>query len=174
MRQNLKRFLAIAAFIMGASLALNAAIAYNDDLQPTEPAFSEESLDEDKITIKTKDGADLVFHIELATTSDEQAKGLMYRTFMAEDAGMLFLFPGEDMRTFWMKNTYIPLDMIFIAKDGEIQHIHSNAKPQSLTKITSLKPAQAVLEINGGMADKLGIKEGDKVLHPAFNNILPQ
>lgn len=122
------------------------------------------------IKIRTEEGEDLLFNVELALTGSQQSKGLMGRTFMEKDAGMLFLFSKEDKRSFWMKNTLIPLDILFVAKDGEIHHIHHNARPQDLTSITSERPAFAVLEINGGMAEKLGVKEGDFIIHPAFKN----
>lgn len=101
--------------------------------------------------------------IEIARTESERAKGLMYRTNLAENAGMLFLFP--DMRTpsFWMKDTVIPLDMVFIAPDATIGEIYAKAKPLDLTPITPKKPVRAVLEIGGGMAEKLGLKVGDPV-----------
>ena len=124
----------------------------------------------DQITIRKQDGEELHFNVELALTSAQQAKGLMFRTEMAEDAGMLFIFGRVNKLSFWMKNTLIPLDMLFLHPDGTIHHIHSNAKPQDLTAITSKFPAKAVLELNGGASDKMGIKEGDQVLHAAFKN----
>ena len=95
----------------------------------------------------------------------------MHRTEMADNAGMLFVFGDVAMRSFWMKNTLIPLDMLFIHSDGTIHHIHHNAKPQDLTSITSKYPSLAVLELNGGTADKMGIKEGDVVEHTYFKNV---
>lgn len=120
------------------------------------------------LTILTVDGAEHVFNIELALTPDVQAQGLMYRTEMPEDAGMLFYFGQEAERGFWMKNTLIPLDMFFIKADGIIHHIHENAIPNDLTSIRSQGPVAAVLEINGGMSAQLKISPGDKVLHPVF------
>lgn len=124
-----------------------------------------------QVTIITRDGKEHVFHVELALTPQQQAHGLMGRTEMAEDAGMLFLFPGEDERSFWMKNTLIPLDMVFIKKDGTILRVHDSAVPNDLTSIKSNGPALAVLEINGGVAKKLGIMDGDTVRHPFFGNV---
>ncbi len=94
----------------------------------------------------------------------------MNRTELATDAGMLFVFPGEAERSFWMKNTLIPLDMLFIAKDGTIRHIHENAKPNDLTSISSQQPAMAVLELNGGAVKTMNIQVGDTVHHPVFGN----
>jgi len=82
------------------------------------------------------------------------------------------IFPMKPSRwaTFWMKNTLIPLDMVFIAADGTVKHVHANAVPMSTDAIPSLYPVRAVLEINGGSAALLGIKPGDKVKHPIFGN----
>ncbi len=128
-------------------------------------------LQPSSVTIETKDGQDYTFNVEMATNSADQARGLMYREHMDNGSGMLFLFDDEERRTFWMKDTLISLDIIFIGRDGIIDHIHHSAKPQDETRITSEKPALAVLEINGGQAGTLNIVEGDKVIHPAFRNM---
>lgn len=126
---------------------------------------------ENDIRIVTKDGNMIDFNVELAIKPSEQEKGLMFRTSMADNAGMLFIFRTIDERTFWMKNTLIPLDIVFLEAGGRIQHIHSMAKPQDLSMITSGKPVKAVLEVNGGLTDRLGIKAGDVVHHSAFKNL---
>lgn len=109
------------------------------------------------------------FDVEVALTPKEQARGLMFRESMGDDEGMLFYFGGDEAeRGFWMKNTLIPLDIIFIKADGVIHHIHENAIPHDLTSIRSKGPAAAVLEINGGLASKIGIQKGDKVKHTVF------
>jgi uncharacterized membrane protein (UPF0127 family) len=110
------------------------------------------------------------FKIELALTPQQQAKGLMKRTEMAKDAGMLFYFGKEDERSFWMKDTLIPLDMIFIKADGTISKVHESASPQDLTSVKSDGPAIAVLELKGGTSKKYGIIAGDKVHHVFFGN----
>lgn len=157
------------AFMVLAVLSVPATVFANDAKSETVEA---QYLPRDVITIETKSGQDYIFEVEMATEGADQARGLMYRTSLNNDSGMLFLFGGESQRTFWMKNTLIPLDMFFIAHDGTIQHIHHNAKPQDETRITSDTEAMAVLEINGGLAGTLNINEGDKVLHPAFRNVL--
>lgn len=124
----------------------------------------------DEISIQKADGENLFFDVELALTPRQQARGLMFRTEMEDHEGMLFMFNDVAMRSFWMKDTLIPLDMLFIHPDGTIHHIHHNAKPQDLTSITSKYPSEAVLELNGGTADKMDIKVGDKVVHPYFRN----
>ena len=134
------------------------------------PIYAADEMLYDQIKIQTRDGAEYLFNVELALNPAQQAKGLMDRTMLAENAGMLFVFGDEEMRSFWMKDTLIPLDMIFIAKDGTIRHIHHMARPQDTAHITSNKPVSAVLEINGGFADKLGLSEGDKVLNSVFRN----
>ncbi|MDA1098453.1 MAG: DUF192 domain-containing protein [Proteobacteria bacterium] len=108
------------------------------------------------------------FHVELAATDDARRKGLMHRRVLAKDAGMLFIFPISGRHGFWMKDTLIPLDMLFIAGDGRIVYVHHNAQPHSLTPITPNKDARAVLEINGGLSRRLGIAVGDQVLHPSL------
>ena len=122
------------------------------------------------LAIVSRDGKTHEFQIELALTPQQQVHGLMGRTKMAKDAGMLFYFPKEDERAFWMKDTLIPLDMLFIKKDGTIHSIHDSAKPNDLTSVKSNGPVQAVLELNGGTAKHLGIKAGDKVRHVFFGN----
>jgi len=122
-----------------------------------------------ELIIADEAGSIANFKIEIALTPQDQAKGLMHRTQLDEDAGMLFYFGEETEHSFWMKNTLIPLDMLFIKADGTIHHIHENAVPQDLTSIPSRGPVAAVLEINGGMAAKLGIKEGNIVKHPFFS-----
>ncbi len=122
------------------------------------------------LLIKTRDGRHYNFDIELALTPREQQQGLMFREEMAEMHGMLFVFGSEYVRSFWMKDTLIPLDIIFVEKTGRIQHIHSMAKPLDESLITSGEPSYAVLEINGGMADKLELDAGDYIFHEAFRN----
>lgn len=114
------------------------------------------------------------FTIELADTPDKRTVGLMFRKHLDKDAGMLFLFGNEpdSEKSFWMKNTLIPLDMVFIRRDGVIHHIHANAQPHDLTPAPSKGPVFAVLEINGGRAAALGLKPGQQIKHPAFTNPL--
>lgn len=111
------------------------------------------------------------FQAEVAADPESQEKGLMFRKSMAPDAGMLFDFHMPDMQTFWMKNTVIPLDMIFIRADGTISSIAPDAVPYSETPIPSYEPVRAVLEINGGRAAQLGILPGDHVHAAIFGNV---
>ncbi|MBM3649470.1 MAG: DUF192 domain-containing protein [Alphaproteobacteria bacterium] len=113
---------------------------------------------------------EIKFDVELALNDAERSRGLMFREKLGPYDGMLFDFHQEAPVSFWMKNTLIPLDMLFIAADGTIRHIHANAVPLSTEAIPSQFPVRAVLEINGGSAKLLGIKPGDKVRHPIFGN----
>lgn len=127
------------------------------------------------LSIVTADGKRHDFTVEVALTPEQMQTGLMYRTEMPENAGMLFWFEGpEEERAFWMKNTFIPLDLIFIQKDGAIYHIHDEAQPEDLTTIRSQGPVAAILEINGGMSRKLDIMGGDIVHAAQFGNALAQ
>ncbi len=115
-------------------------------------------------------GREIKFDVELALNDAERSRGLMFREKLGPYDGMLFDFYQEAPVSFWMKNTLIPLDMVFIAGDGTVKHVHANAKPLSTDAIPSEFPVRAVLEINGGSARLLGIKPGDKVKHPIFGN----
>jgi uncharacterized protein len=119
------------------------------------------------LEIASKNGVH-VFAVEMASTPEEQAKGLMFRRQLPEGQGMLFDFHKEQPTSFWMKNTYIPLDMIFIRGDGRILRIAENTVPLSETLVPSGGPVRAVLEVIGGTAKKLGIAPGDRVGHAIF------
>jgi uncharacterized membrane protein (UPF0127 family) len=117
------------------------------------PALAQQqfaSFSKGELTIQTSSGPQK-FAIELATDDAQREQGLMYRTRMAADAGMLFLYPHEQPVAMWMKNTNLPLDMLFIAADGHVRNISERAVPQSL-------------ELNAGTVERLGIKPGDKVV----------
>ena len=101
--------------------------------------------------------------IQIAHNEAERAEGLMWRRYMPEDDGMLFIFRNQEIQAFWMKNTYIPLDMVFADSTGKIVSIHANAVPFSEATISSGTPAQYVVEVNGGFCARYGVKEGDKI-----------
>jgi len=109
-----------------------------------------------------------VFQVEMAVTPEETSRGLMYRRSLPEGTGMLFDFKIEQPLSFWMKNTYVSLDMIFIRADGRILRIAENTEPLSERLVPSGGPARAVLEVVAGTARKLGIAPGDRVAHPIF------
>jgi uncharacterized protein len=108
------------------------------------------------------------FQVEIADDDATRERGLMNRRYMAPDRGMLFEFDREAPVSFWMKNTYIPLDMIFISPAGVVTNVVANAEPLSERIIPSGPPCAAVLELNGGAAAAIGLKVGDKVSHPFF------
>ena len=120
------------------------------------------------LEIVTKTGVH-VFSVEMATTEEEKTTGLMYRKELADGKGMLFDFSPEQEVSMWMKNTYIPLDMIFIRADGRILRIAENTEPMSTRIIPSRGLAKGVLEVIAGTAKKYGIEPGDRVGHPLFN-----
>jgi len=126
------------------------------------PAFDRSSL-----TIETA-GGPRKFDIELAVTPEQMSFGLMFRRQMPADAGMLFVYESPRPAYMWMKNTYIPLDMLFIGVDGRIVNIAERTVPHSEATVASTGPVRATLELNGGTAQRLGIKPGDRVVHPSF------
>jgi len=121
----------------------------------------------EKIVIETR-GGPRTFHMEVASDDASRDYGLMYRKHLAADAGMLFDFRAQVMTAFWMKDTPLPLDIIFIRADGTISTVAANAVPYSTAQIPSAEPIRAVIEINGGLAQRLGIAPGDRVRAPIF------
>ncbi|WP_176596617.1 MULTISPECIES: DUF192 domain-containing protein [Sphingobium] len=103
------------------------------------------------------------FTVELALTEQQQEQGLMFRKSLAPDSGMLFPMSPPRTANFWMKNTLIPLDMLFIHTDGSIAYLKANAAPHSREPVSAGIPVAAVLELRGGRAAELGIREGDRV-----------
>ena len=118
---------------------------------------------EGELTITKKDSTTINLDIEIADNDYETQTGLMYRDHMEENRGMLFVFGSESMHSFYMKNTEIPLDIIYIKADKTIATMVKNAKPFDETSLPSQVPVQYVLEVNGGMADKWGLTQGDRV-----------
>jgi uncharacterized membrane protein (UPF0127 family) len=143
---------ALAAALLVLALALGSALAF-------EPG---------SLTIETRDGQAHRFTIELAASPADRSKGLMFRESMAADHGMLFDFHAEAPVSMWMRNTVLPLDMLFIGQDGRIRKIAADTVPFSEAIISSPGPVRAVLELNAGTARRLGLAEGDRVRHPIF------
>jgi uncharacterized protein len=110
------------------------------------------------------------FTVELAETPGQMEQGLMFRRSLAPDAGMLFDFKQATMATMWMHNTLIPLDMLFVDQQGRIVNIAQRAVPESDQTIAAVAPVRAVIELNGGTAERLGIKPGDRVRYAIFGN----
>jgi uncharacterized membrane protein (UPF0127 family) len=146
-----------AAALLALALALSACGG--------QPAAEDDGLT--PVTIASANGSH-VFRVELAKTSEAQAKGLMFRTDIPKDGGMLFApYPpgggAPQNATFWMKDTPRPLDIVFIRADGTIARVAENTIPFSETMVSSGEPVAAVLELNGGRTSELGIAEGDRV-----------
>lgn len=132
-----------------------------------------QTAETDHVVIETQKGLH-DYYLELATNREEQRIGLMNRFALSENGGMLFLFGDDVPRFFWMKDTYIPLDIIFIDENGVVQKVHENAKPHDTTHITSDTPVPAVIELYAGQAKKMMLKPGDKIYHSYFGNSLDE
>jgi len=126
---------------------------------------------EDKLDIRMS-GSVTRFAVEIADTVEERATGLMNREFMGQFSGMLFVYDRPQSVTFWMKDTLIPLDLLFVDESGVVQRIHENAIPLDLTGLPGGNQIQYVLEINGGMSELLGLKVGAQIRHPDIQNDL--
>jgi uncharacterized membrane protein (UPF0127 family) len=154
---SLRRAVLAAACLLVSLLALLLVLA---------SAGSAASFEEAEIV--TKSGV-RSFQVEIATTDEERVKGLMFRKSLPEGTGMLFDFGEERIVVMWMKNTYVPLDMIFIRADGTIARIAENTTPLSEAQISSGTPVKGVLEVVAGTARKYGIAPGDRVGHRFFS-----
>lgn len=149
----------VMAVLVGAGLMLASAVASAQALV----AFPRSDVE-----VVTADGRHHRFTVEVATTPEQLAQGLMYRRKMAADAGMLFDFRMERPVSMWMRNTLMPLDMLFIAKDGKVVGFKERAVPGSEEIISAPGMIRAVLELNGGTVARLGLAVGDRVVHPIF------
>jgi uncharacterized membrane protein (UPF0127 family) len=158
-RLGRRRLLAVAA---GLILALEGARALAADPVPAspEPAAGEVHVETVRGTFR--------FAVELADTADERARGLMFRRELPRDSGMLFDFGRPQPVFMWMKNTFLPLDMIFLDPTGTVVFIALDTRPHDRTPIGSDRPVRAVLEVNAGTAQRIGLAEGDRVGHPIF------
>lgn len=134
----------------------------------SEGSSADEALDRsfsrDSIVIETSGAACYKFDVYLATTPEQQRRGLMHVRRLPGFTGMLFVYGSDDIRSMWMKNTYIPLDILFIRSDGSVESIARMTEPLSLRSIASGEPVRYVLELTGGVADELGI-DGDSTVH---------
>ena len=145
----------VRAFAAAALLGLLACA-------PSTPAATESADGTVPLTIVTDSGAHR-YQVEVARTADEQARGLMYRQEMAADRGMIFPFTPPRPASFWMKNTYVPLDMIFVGTDGRIESVAADTVPLTMQSYTSQGVVAAVLELNAGEAARIGAGPGDRV-----------
>jgi len=119
------------------------------------------------LVLKTKSGEHR-YTVEIATTNGERAKGLMFRRSLPEDSGMLFIYDPPQPVGMWMRNTYIPLDMVFITDEGTVRRVEANTEPFSTDLINSGGDVAAVLELNAGQAAKIGVRPGDQVIFPGL------
>ncbi|MGH7107851.1 MAG: DUF192 domain-containing protein [Acetobacteraceae bacterium] len=157
-----RRLLAVSALIFsGLGPASYAQTA-------TEPTGPQPKLPTEELVITGAGGARHVFHVEVARTPEQQITGLMFRKSVAADGGMLFPWGRPIESKMWMKNTLIPLDMVFIKADGTIGHIAEETVPESLAIVSSDGPVVATLELKGGITGKLGILVGDHVQSQAL------
>jgi uncharacterized membrane protein (UPF0127 family) len=147
--------------------ALGLMLAVGACAPKGEAAVAESGMRIDEVTVETANGA-ARFDVEVAATEEQQARGLMFRRELADDRGMLFDFDRPQMAVFWMRNTVIPLDIIFIGVDGRIINIAERTTPYSEDPIPADGLTRAVLEIRGGRAAELGIRPGDRVRHSIF------
>lgn len=144
--------------IIGVAILLHGFTANADDV----------IYDHDIVQIQTQTGV-LEFDMEMALDQNQRRKGLMFRKELLSKSGMLFDYGFPYTASMWMKNTLIPLDMLFVRADGIIAYVHKRAIPGDLTAISANEPVRAVIEIAGGQAKAQGIKAGDLVLHAIFN-----
>lgn len=158
-------FRRILPAIAAAGLALAASI-------PSHPAAAQAATRPatgpvEPLTIQSRTGPKR-FEVEVMRDDAGRSRGLMFRRHMAADHGMLFDFERDEPVTMWMKNTYLPLDMVFIRPDGSVSRIAADTEPLSTAIIPSGSPVVAVLELNAGTAARLGLQAGDRVEHPMF------
>ena len=152
------------AVILALALAAAAPGTASGQMRGRLAVFGKEPLTIESASAKHR------FTVEIARTGRQHSQGLMYRRKLAADAGMLFIYRRVQPVVMWMKNTYIPLDMLFIAGDGRIVTIVERAVPFSVENISSERPVLAVLELNAGTASRLKLKVGDRVVSASLRN----
>jgi uncharacterized membrane protein (UPF0127 family) len=155
--------------VLLAALPL-AALPLAGRAQSVDSGKPQPDLPKESLVIVTRDGVKHAFMVEMAVKPDQQMVGEMFRTSVPEDGGMLFDWRVVQESQMWMKNTLVPLDMVFIKPDGTIRAIAENTVPQSLAVIDSRGPVRATLELAGGLTAKLGIRVGDRVEQRIFGN----
>jgi uncharacterized membrane protein (UPF0127 family) len=152
-------FLAIAL-----TLAACTPQATSEPGQPGPVPELDEHFGLGELTVVTDDGASHEFRIYVATGFDQQRRGLMFVRELPSDVGMLFIYENEAIRSMWMKNTYIPLDMVFARADGSVTNVVTDTVPQTLDSKDSSEPARFVLELNAGTARRLGIGRRSRII----------
>jgi uncharacterized protein len=162
---------ALVSFVVTTGLfcpgGLSVLVAAGLVMTGVSSSTAQAPLKQEQLTLVTATG-DVTISVEIAQTSEQKAKGLMFRKSLDDRAGMLFPYGQPQEITMWMKNTYIALDMVFIRGDGTIHRIEAMTEPFSEATVASQGPVAAVLELNGGAAARLGLKAGDKARHAVF------
>jgi len=151
----------LTGILLSTLTALASGVAHSENV------LDLASFPRSKLTIESSQGSQ-AFDVWIADDEDRQRQGLMYVRDLPASQGMLFVNPQPRPSSFWMKNTYIPLDMLFIDARGKIIAIFADRKPLSLTPVGPSAPVLAILELRGGEAAARGIRKGDRVIHPAF------
>ena len=163
MIEPMKRILLILALLMPSLVLSPVPGGAQPGVDRPQPRLPEEPM-----VIVTRDGTRHSFRAEMAVQSADQMIGMMFRTSMAPDDAMIFDWGAPRESSMWMRNTLIPLDMLFVAADGRIHRIHERAVPQSLATIDSRGPVRATIEVAGGTAERLNLRVGDRVLQRIF------
>lgn len=151
-------------------LALVAVFPFSAWADLPEPTGPQPELPKEKLVIVSHNGAEHVFNVEMATTEEQQTVGEMFRKSVPPDGGMLFDWGFPRSSEMWMRNTLVPLDMVFINADGTIRSIAENTTPRSLAVIDSRGPVRATLELAAGTTARLDIRVGDRVKQRIFGN----
>lgn len=172
-KSKIFQILVVVIIIAFVILLLSNLFKSKNNLKNNKPIIAEETYKfnkEGELTFQTSNGNFISsVDVEFADNDEERATGLMFRNEMKENQGMLFIFPYEDRQSFYMKNTILPLDIIYVNKDLEIVTIFKNTLPFSLESLPSTAPAQYVVEVNAGYTEKYGITETDKVIFRKIN-----
>jgi hypothetical protein len=158
--------LGFVVYFVLSNFILNQPSATNSDLERAMKNKMTYTFQKEGDLVFTSHNGDTISKIEIEIADDDQQRelGLMMRRDMKEDNGMLFIFPYETLQAFWMKNTIIPLDILYVNSQNEIVKIYKNTEPYSEKSLPSGKPSLYVVEVNGGYTDKYGIKEGNKIV----------
>jgi uncharacterized protein len=145
-------------------LAAVCVMALAASAQVGDSANLDETFEKDVLVIESTELGCFRFDVYLAVTRSQQLRGLMFVRDLPEWTGMLFLYERASVRSIWMKNTYIPLDILFARGDGTVSSIQANAEPLSLTSMSAIEPVNYVLELNAGTAERLSIKVGSRLI----------
>jgi len=157
-------FAALAAALLSLSGAAASLAGASNDAQRLDEAFSRSTLQ-----IATSDAKLHKFDVWIADNDARRSRGLMFVDDLADDAGMLFVYPQSQEISMWMKNTHLSLDMLFVSANGRVHRVVANTKPMSTDTISSEGDVLAVIELKAGSAARLNIRPGAQVIHPAFS-----